>query len=1102
MSNPRCYQSLRRNMLYISVYLTMCVVVLNASALYAEETAVDYEKQIKPLLQSRCYACHGALKQEGGLRLDTANLIKQGGDSGPAIFTGSEANDSSLIERIATDDPSYRMPPEHEGEPFHAHEIELIRKWIATGAPAPEGEQPETDVREHWSFQPVDRPELPEVQRSGWIRNPIDSFIAAGHEQQGLEPQPEASRIVLVRRLYLDLIGLPPTADEIAAAEADQSDDWYEKIVDRLLADPRYGERWARHWMDVWRYSDWWGLGQQLRNSQRHMWHWRDWIVESLNDDLAYDKMVRLMLAADELAPNDPDKLRATGFLARNYFIFNRDKWMDEVVTHVGKGILGLTFNCAKCHDHKFDPIAQEDYYKMRAFFEPYHIRMDMVPGTTDLVQDGIPRAFDANLEEPTYLFVRGDEGRPDKSHLISPGVPEVFDLEVPEIRPVSLPENAVNPGLRRWVLENHLREAESRLQAAQSKRDQAASSLNSSDPPALIAFTPIVDSFATLDTDRWQVNGGGWTHKPGKLEQRQDGPVRYELTLKDEVPQDFEAELTFQLTGGSTYRSVGIDFDVPTENSPTVGNAAGTFSYIYLSGWANDSKVQGAYSKSGNSSYPANGRKPYSVQLNQPYTINLRVRGELVNVSVNGEFVLAWRTPLPRRPGTIRLMTFDALAEFNEFQLTALDPSTALVEPKSGSATGQRDMLELAEAELRLARAELESVEKRIAAIEAKEKSESPEAWQQKRVAAIHAEREQAVAQARKEVLVATQALAKAKDAKQADAKKKLTTAEATLKAKLDQLESEIGDDDSFTKFKGAEWSATRFEHTGRDDPGLPFPQTSTGRRTALASWITDPQNPLTARVAVNHLWSRHFGAPLAPTPFDMGRNSSDPTHPELIDWLAAELIDHQWSMKHIHRLMVTSSTYRMSSSLANSKELLEKDPDNHYLWHRRPVRLESQAVRDSILSLAGTLDGKMGGPSVPPDQQQDSHRRSLYFFHSNNERSLFLSTFDEAEVAECYRREESIVPQQALAMTNSKLVLESASQIAKRIRASTESDEEFVQTAFAELLGIHPQAAEIEASRVALRDWKNLQDGAAEQAYARLIWVLLNHNDFVTVR
>src|SRR3954449_6294937 len=369
------------------LFLLIC---LTASVTMAEP--VDYTKQIKSIFTSRCKACHGVLKQEAGLRLDTGALARKGGDSGKVIIPGKSAA-SPLMMRITSDDPAERMP--QEGELLTAQQIAALRQWIDEGANSPADEKAERDPREHWSFRPIVRPPVPQVSNAGWVRNPIDAFIAANHERKGLSPQIEATRSELVRRLYLDVIGLPPTLQQIAETDSDNTDGWYERLTDRLLKSPQHGERWARHWMDIWRYSDWWGLGDPLGNSQQHIWHWRDWIVDSLNSNVRYDEMIREMLDADELYPNDLDKLRATGFLARQYFLFNRHSWLDETVEHVGKGFLGLTMNCAKCHDHKFDPIKQVDYYRMRAFFEPYYVRLDSVPAEPDLTRDGIPRAFD-----------------------------------------------------------------------------------------------------------------------------------------------------------------------------------------------------------------------------------------------------------------------------------------------------------------------------------------------------------------------------------------------------------------------------------------------------------------------------------------------------------------------------------------------------------------------------------------------------------------------------------------------------------------------------------------------------------------------------------
>ncbi|MBL9122167.1 MAG: DUF1549 domain-containing protein, partial [Planctomycetaceae bacterium] len=410
--------------------------------------AIDYLKQVKPILSQRCASCHGALKQEAELRLDAGSLIHQGGHSGPAVVPGKSA-ESPLIQAIQGSDGVTQMPL--EGTPLSADEIQLLKMWVDQGAITPKEDIPPSP-RDHWAFRPVVRPAVPPPATDSTSSHPLDRFLAASQQARGLTPLRAAPPEVLLRRVYLDLIGLPPTADELRAFLADPSDAAYERIVDQLLASPRHGERWGRHWMDVWRYSDWAGYNQEIRNSQRHIWRWRDWIIESVNADKGYDRMIVEMLAGDELAPTDPDVLRATGYVARNWYKFNRNVWLDSLVEHTGKGFLGLTFNCARCHDHRYDPIEQVNYYQFRAFFEPHQVRTDRVPGQSDLLQDGLPRAYDAEAATPTYLFVRGDETQPDKEHPLAPGLPTVLAPDPLPIEPVVLPAEGYYPGLRDFV--------------------------------------------------------------------------------------------------------------------------------------------------------------------------------------------------------------------------------------------------------------------------------------------------------------------------------------------------------------------------------------------------------------------------------------------------------------------------------------------------------------------------------------------------------------------------------------------------------------------------------------------------------------------------
>ncbi|MFM8891265.1 MAG: DUF1549 and DUF1553 domain-containing protein, partial [Planctomycetia bacterium] len=596
----------------------------------------------------------------------------------------------------------------------------------------------------------------------------------------------------------------------------------------------------------VWRYADWWGLGDQHRNSQKHMWHFRDWIVESLNDDLGYDEMLRLMLAADELYPDDPARLRATGFLARNWFLFNRTPWLDDTVEHVGKGLLGLTLNCAKCHAHKYDPVPQEDYYRFRAFFEPIEARVDMVAGEADLEKDGIPRVFDGHPDRPTYRFIRGEDTRPDTSRSITPGVPQLLAFAPVSIEPVTLPKTASEPHRQPWVLDAHLATA-----ARAVARGIAA------------------------------------------------------------VAQATEKK---------------------------------------------------------------------------------------------------------------------AAAEAAEKQAATAPTPGAAPSPQSAAVEAAARELALAESTLAVERAAAAAVERRVEATRAVWTAETtpPEAAERVRDAAraaVRAEREATVAVARRKVVELEGRLAAAAADKKPGLEKELESARTAVE-KATGAAAEPGE--AFTPFVGARWTPTRFKASTADDPTVAFPATSTGRRSALARWITDPRHPLTARVAANHIWMRHMGRPLVATVFEFGRKGQPPTHPDLLAWLASELVDgppggRGFSMKHLHRLICTSAAYRMASSPRGAAAAAEIDPDNRLLWRREPIRLEAQVVRDAVLSLAGPLDTTVGGPPVPVGAQAASHRRSLYFWHSEISRNPFLATFDDAAPRECYRREQSIVPQQALALANS---------------------------------------------------------------------------------
>jgi hypothetical protein len=775
-------------------------------------------------------------------------------------------------------------------------------------------------------FEEVKRPAVPAVRNTSWMRNPVDAFLAAEHAKRGLTPRPEAPRHILLRRVYLDLIGLPPTRPELSAFLADPSDEAYEKVVDRLLDSVRYGERWGRHWMDVWRYSDWAGYGAEVRDSRKHIWHWRDWIIDSLNADKGYDRMIVEMLAGDEIAPTDAKTLRATGFLARNWYLFNRNVTMENIVEHTGKAFLGVTMNCARCHDHFFDPISQKEYFAFRAFFEPFDVRADRLMGQPDINKDSLAHVYDARPDAPTYLLIRGNEASPDKSKSIAPAVPAALGGSKLVIEPVKLPLLAYLPDKREFVVQETLAASAASIQAARAQL--------------------------------------------------------------------------------------------------------------------------------------ARGRKPSGPQVAQE-------QGCLAELDV-------------------------AVAEARHDALVAV----LHVEKLEDVGTQQKDPVAWKQAATKAA-----TVQRRLALVEGKrnqtaariavERAQS--AWKQ--AATLAADKKDKVSQA---------------------AAQKAATALDTAKKSLAATDKAVAVAEQNAKLPPTTAYTRRVMPT--------YPAVSSGRRLALARWIASRDNPLTARVAMNHLWLRHFGKPIVPTVFDFGRNGRPPSHPELLDWLATKFMRSGWSMKAMHRLLVTSSAYRMDSTAGQAN--LALDADNVLLWRQNARRMEGEVVRDSVLHVAGNLDLTMGGPDLDHRLGLTSRRRSIYFQHAAEKQMEFLNLFDAANVTECYRRSESIIPQQALALANSALVVAQsrllARTLSREVGGTPASSAAFVNSGFETVLGRPPTAQEQETCEQFLRtqsarlaDQKKLTPFGSgtpssvapspdphQRARESLIHVLMNHNEFVTIR
>ncbi len=776
-------------------------------------------------------------------------------------------------------------------------------------------------------FLPVRRPPVPVSQTGPQPANPIDAFIGAELDKHDLRPRPPAISTVLLRRVTLDLIGLPPTEQELTDFLHDQSSGAYERVVDRLLSSPHYGERWGRHWMDVWRYSDWagWTDGKQIRDSQPHIWRWRDWIVNSLNRDKPYDRMIHEMLAADEIAPTDTEALCATGFLARNYKMLSREIWMQDTVNHTLQAFLGLTVGCARCHDHMYDSISQAEYYRLRAIFEPHNVRLDRVPGQPDTTQDGVARVFDEKLEAVTHLFRKGDDRDPDKDRLMSAGVLQLLGADEFRVQPLSIPKESYYPALGQQFRKEILSTAEREIRLAQGKLKDIETASVADKKQAATA-----SDVATADISRMKVG------------------------------------LAAKILAASQARLASIQARIA----------------------ADDAKYA----------------EPSTPEADTLAVAAARAERE---------------------------------ATFVQAQVDHLKSELARVAALVTNTPGDKIS-------------------------------------------------EQALADATKKVV---------------DASEKLAAADKSRKE-----------------------SASSYSPLGPV-----YPKQSSGRRTALASWIASRNNPLTARVAVNQIWLRHFGQPLVPTVLDFGQNGQPPSHPALVDWLAAELMEptlgasvEPWSMKHIHRLIVTSESYRRASTPDDHN--LATDPDNHWFWRVASRRMEAELVRDGILYVAGKLDRTMGGPEIDHADGLSVSRRSIYFRHAQEKQMEFLKMFDCATVTECYQRKESIVPQQALALANSELTLVQSRIIASQLReVARTSIREFVIAAFQRVLSRPPTFAEIDETTAFINqqqarlakiadqvtatggtdsEFKKPSADPYHRALENVIHVLLNHNDFVTIR
>lgn len=1119
----------------------------------------DYLRTIKPLLRERCFACHGALKQESGLRVDTVAAMFRGGSSGPALAIG-EPGGSELFRRVSSSDPSVRMPP--EGRPLSAEEVGAIESWLKSGAVAPPNELPEPDPLEHWAFRSPVRTAVPPKARYSSSTNPIDAFINARLEAASIQPLPRADRNTLLRRAWLDLLGVPPTPEDLQQFLADDSPDAFDKVVDQLLQDPRYGERWARHWMDVWRYSDWYGRRHvpDVWNSAPQIWRWRDWIVNSLNADHGYDRMLQEMLAADEIRPGDDVAAPATGYLVRNWYALNPNDWMRNIVEHTGKAFLGLTINCAHCHDHKYDPIAQTDYFRFRAFFEPISIRQDRLPGQADpgpfqeyeysklrvIQRLGMVSIYDKTPDAPTWFYTGGDErNRLRDRGSIPPGLPAFLAAGRGRVTPVQLPPTAFAPGLRPALVEAIRQE----LTAAVANAEQKASAASGipAEAPAEIR-QQLTAAEARFETAAARAVAEG---QPGSLAGLQSllldatsgrRVLQNRLTELKALPEDSTMTFQFQLLR-DTHFNFQLARDVVKgltagylgfDRGRIISYQPGTFTefeagrYDFAAGQtrfrveliiqpAADRCLLTVYSIPAETLLVAaapvalNGWNP-SANSNQAISFDARTGSQTVVddfVLTAGENVVAWDFESPLFAAEVDAVgiagweasPFSEAPAASRVSAIAGNPALRALQDEVLAARRAAEAAQLparnAADQLAAAKAGLNAFDARVAAEQARVSADPPANIAELAMEANRLERIAALSNARANLSTAELAMvvAEARAADDPERPKQLESASKTLA-------------NARNAFAAAQTAASAPPAASFTPPGPEYPRTSTGRRKALAEAITAPNHPLTSRVAVNHIWLRHFHAPIVATVADFGRNGAAPTHPELLDWLAVEFVDSGWSMKHLHRLILTSETWQRAGSTDRQQaadDARARDPENRLFWRMNSGRMQAEVVRDSLLAVAGLLDLTRGGQELENSEALTTFRRSLYYavYPEQGGRNELGELFDAPDPLDCYRRTSSIVPQQALALTNSELCHNVSSHVANRIQEAADSSvasgasvEAFINAAFELILCRSPSSAEMSVCREFL---------AADDAPAQrqsLVRALLNHNDFVTIR
>ena len=949
---------------------------------------VDYNRDIRPIL-GKCLKCHGpdAPSRRAGLQLDDRRSATGKLVTGNVAIVPGKPDASALIKRIETTDQDLVMPPIDSGKTLTADEKRLLRQWIAEGA----------EYKVHWAFvQPVRRP-APRVKNTRWARQPLDAFVLERIEQEGLTPAPEADRETLIRRVTLDLTGLPPTPEEVDAYLADKSPQAYDKVVDRLLASPRYGERMAMDWMDYARYAD--SNGYQA-DYERFQWRWRDWVIEAFNGNMPYDEFTVTQLAGDMLPNATTAQKIATGF-NRNHRLNTEggvipEEWRVENVVDrletTSAVWLGLTTGCARCHDHKYDPLTQKEFYGMYAFF-------NNVPESGTGVEQAV--------NHPPLMLA---------------------------------PDPLTEQRLERF-----------------GKRIKELDE-------TLLART--VANMAAAET--WKPNVDVPTVDEGLM-------VRYRLVPEELRGIKIEGKPTFDLgratgavaTSGDHFLDLGeiADFD-----------RTDAFSY---GAWVLPKEAQGAPLSKMDSGDNFRGW--------DLYLAGSRPMAHLIEQWDAKAIKVMAKATIPMNQWSHLFVTYDGSGKAAGMKLY-INGRPAELEVERDTLTGSPKTKVTAKIGRRTGTDAFNGMIDDVAIFR---RALGPD--EVARLASTDPATPYLRIPARQRNATQKMAIIRLYSLANDPEYRKLDTEKTSLVKDKDDLEAKTPTvmvmDELPTRRRTFVLGRGQYDKPGEEvQPSVPailppLPKGAPSNRLGFAKWVVDSANPLTARVTVNRMWERLFGTGIVPTTEDFGTRAEFPSRPELLDWLATELVRLKWDLKAMWKVLVTSATYRQSSAVSGS--LLEKDPTNVLLARGPRFRLTGEVIRDQALAAAGLLVERLGGPSVYPYQPEGIwdetnfygnlrnykagmgealYRRSLYTIWKRTAAPPNMLVFDVPSREICrVRRARTNTPLQALTLLNDPTYIEAARVLALRAMADAKSIEDRVAAMVRRVLGRHATADEV---------------------------------------